>query len=33
MNLRDGFRGGVEVDDSVAFARQLEANDAVMPSC
>ncbi|MCY4564343.1 MAG: NADH:flavin oxidoreductase [Gammaproteobacteria bacterium] len=28
MTLRDGFRGGVEVDDSVAFARQLEANDA-----
>ena len=28
MNLRDGFRGGVEVDDSVAFARQLQANDA-----
>ena len=28
LNLRDGFRGGVEIEDSVAFARQLEANDA-----
>ncbi len=28
MNLRDGFRGGVELEHSVPFARQLEANDA-----
>ncbi len=28
MNLRDGFRGGVELEDSVRFAKQLEANDA-----
>ena len=28
MNLRDGFRGGVELEDSVPFAKQLEANDA-----
>jgi len=28
LNLRDGFRGGVELGDSVPFARQLEAADA-----
>ncbi len=28
MNLRDGFRGGLEIEDSVAFAKLLEANDA-----
>ena len=28
MNVRDGFRGGVEVADSTAFAKQLQANDA-----
>ena len=28
MNLRDGFRGGVEIEDSVRFAKLLEANDA-----
>ncbi len=28
MNLRDGFRGGVEIEDSTAFARLLQANDA-----
>ena len=28
MNLRDGFRGGVEIEDSTAFARLLEANGA-----
>jgi 2,4-dienoyl-CoA reductase-like NADH-dependent reductase (Old Yellow Enzyme family) len=28
MNLRDGFRGGVEIKDSIVTARLLEANDA-----
>lgn len=28
MNVRDGFRGGVEIEDSIALARQLEAHDA-----
>ena len=28
MNLRDGFRGGLEIDDSVALAQMLQANDA-----
>lgn len=28
MNLRDGFRGGLEIEDSVAFAKLLEANEA-----
>ena len=28
MNLRDGFRGGLEIEDSVAFAKLLEAQDA-----
>ncbi len=28
MNLRDGFRGGVELKDSIPFAKQLQANDA-----
>ena len=28
MNLRDGFKGGLEIEDSVAFAKHLEANDA-----
>ncbi len=28
MNLRDGFKGGLEIEDSVAFAKLLEANDA-----
>jgi 2,4-dienoyl-CoA reductase-like NADH-dependent reductase (Old Yellow Enzyme family) len=27
MNLRDGFRGGLEIDDSIEFARLVEAND------
>ena len=28
MNLRDGFRGGLEIQDSVAFAKLLAANEA-----
>ena len=28
LNLRDGFKGGVELEDSVPFAKQLEAADA-----
>ena len=28
MNLRDGFRGGLEIEDSTAFARLLQADDA-----
>lgn len=28
MNLRDGFKGGVELEDSIPFAKQLQAGDA-----
>ena len=28
MNLRDGFRGGLELDDSIEFAKMLEQNEA-----